>query len=134
MKYFADVNGLIATIDDQGQCNLPSLQLEHLSIRINADESQVDLIKDDGEIIESYNLWDNIVSLAVAIHGKVDANPKGELSIDTAVAIAHQSIEQYKQDWYKGMVEYPEFYSKTLPENNCGVFFEQMSSLLYDEV
>lgn len=65
MRYFVAENGLIASINDDGTCNLPVIANNSCKAKIGTNF--VELIGADGEVIEQYQLWDSLTELATAI-------------------------------------------------------------------
>lgn len=62
MRYFVDVNGVIYTLFDTGLSNFPCEDMKFVF-----HDPYIDLICPDGEVHETYQLWDSLVELAKAI-------------------------------------------------------------------
>lgn len=139
MQYFVDENGLIAWINEQGQSNLPVIASGEANAKVA--DGKVCLTTQDGEIRAEYALWGNLTALAVAISGPVDEPGDMPMHIDIAVAIAHERIEQYRDDWHKGnreevklKGEAVEYFPLELPADNKGVFFEQIAQYIMNDI
>lgn len=124
MKFFSDVNGLIAWVKEGGESNHPELVNGSKTSKI--ENNKVLILELDGAISDEYQLWDSLSALAVAITGPINAPIDEPLHLDTAVAIGHERLEAFRTDYYKGHAENSEHYPLVMGEDNSGIFIEQM--------
>ncbi|QIC71827.1 MULTISPECIES: hypothetical protein [Acinetobacter] len=140
MWYFVNEGGLIAWVNEQGESNLPVIASGQVNAKIA--DGKVYLTAKDGSVHADYDLWNNLTALAVAVSGPIVEQNNMPMHIDTAVAIAHARIDQYRNDWYKGNqnevkqkgTKEVDFYPMELPANNVGVFFEQMAQYVMNDI
>ena len=129
IRCFIDVDGHIWSIDKDGKTNFPS------EIKIDGEDVLV-LGPHDGEgqfIEETYQLWPSLTSLALAIEQKIQPSIDGSVSLNQAVAEAHIGAEIFKAAWLKGHMEHPDRYPLAFPEDNAGLWREQMADHLQSD-
>ena len=132
MKYFVDQSGLIAWIDENGQSNHPAIANHHQKFSLTS--KYITFLSSDDAVDEEYVLWDSLTALAIAIETPAKHSADEALKIDTAVAMAHKSIEQFRTDWHNGHKDNPDNYPLTIESNNTGVIFEQMAGAVIESV
>lgn len=74
--YFVDVNGLIAQVSADGSSNYGMVAGVGVELEIENDHVNV-VMPGTGEILDSYQLWDSLASLAAAIDEKPHSNKQG---------------------------------------------------------
>jgi ABC-type histidine transport system ATPase subunit len=124
MKHFADLNGLICWVKENGESNHPAITSGEQVAKIEGNK--ILFIKSDGSIQDEFILWDHLTALAAAIERPIHVDPNDSLHIDTAVAIAHSKIEKFRSDWHSGHIANTECYPLSIESENTGIFFEQM--------
>lgn len=132
MKYFVDQNGLIAWVNDEGQSNHPAISNHQQKFSLT--DQYIIFLSSDDCVNDEYVLWDNLTALAVAIENPAKHSVHEALEIDTAVAMAHKSLEQFRTDWHNGHKDNPENYPLAIESNNTGVIFEQMAGAVIEGV
>lgn len=132
MKYFVDQSGLIAWIDENGQSNHPAIANHHQKISLTS--KYITFLSSDDCVDEEYVLWDSLTALAVAIESPAQYSDYEALQVDTAIAMAHKSLEQFRTDWHNGHKDNPDNYPLTIESNNTGVIFEQMAGAVIEGV
>lgn len=132
MKYFVDQNGLIAWVNDKGKSNHPSIVNNHQNFTLS--EQRISFLTPDKGIADEYVLWDSLTALAVAIENPAKYSADEALGIDTAVAMAHKSLEQFRTDWHNGHKDNPDNYPLAIESNNTGVIFEQMAGAVIEGI
>ncbi|HFG7030911.1 TPA: hypothetical protein ACGIK9_003411 [Acinetobacter baumannii] len=118
MTYFVDVNGVIYSISEDGRSNHPG--------KLRVENNKVFVLDSDGSVLDEYQLWDSLLSLAVAIEGDSGDNHSGPLHINQAINQMHYAVDSFKNTWMNGHKQNPEHFPLTLPEDNSGIFFEQL--------
>lgn len=132
MKYFVDQNGLIAWVDEQGKSNHPAIANHQQNYSVSGQN--IIFLSQDKGVEDEYVLWDSLTALAVAIENPAIPSVHEPLKIDTAVAMAHKSLEQFRTDWHNGHKDNPENYPLTIESNNTGVIFEQMAGAVIEGI
>lgn len=124
MKHFADLNGLICWVKENGESNHPAIANGEQVAKIEGNK--ILFINSEGAIHDEFILWDHLTALAVAIEQPTHVDPDDSLHIDTAVAMAHSKIEKFRSDWHSGHIANKECYPLSIESGNTGILFEQM--------
>lgn len=125
LRCFVCANGHVWTIDHNGETNFPA------EIKIEGRNVLVLGAKDDlgpGRAVEEeYQLWDSLTELAIAIEQSPKPSDDGSISLDQAVASAHQQVESFRKWWTGCHAKLPDQYPMVLPEDNAGLWDEQIN-------
>lgn len=124
IRCFVDVDGHIWSINEAGESNFPA------DIAIDGDVVQVLGERDDqgpGRLVEDeYVLWPSLTALAIALEQEPEPSSDGSVSLQQAVAEAHQRAQSFEVWWVQANKDKPDHYPMSLPMDNAGLWHEQL--------
>jgi len=120
---FIDVDGYIWSVADSGESNYPG------DIEVKGDKVVVfEGSECNGRaVVKEYKLWNSLTSMAMEIEQKVPSSEDGSVTLEQAVAEAHQRAESFKKFWLTEHARKPEHFPLALPADNAGLWFEQIN-------
>lgn len=145
MKYFVDENGIAWSVKPNGETNHPSEIKVHGdtvtvisefisrgSFTVNPELKALGVTsmkykKMDEDQNRDYPLYDSLTALAMATEQSPAPSEDGSVSLEQAVADAHQQAESFRKHWLENNAKEPEFFPMVLPVDNAGLWHEQIT-------
>lgn len=124
-RCFVDVDGHIWSTNASGESNFPGeIEIIGDTVRVlgTGDGSGARLVEDE------YQLWPSLTSLAMALELDLPPSVDGSISLDQAIAEAHKQVESFRGYWLRENERNPDHFPLTLPRENAGLWFEQISA------
>lgn len=132
-RYFIDNESRIWSVSLAGQCDYPG------QLTIESDRVIVLGERDATANTESYAIEDvftlhpSLTALALAIEHTPPPSPDGSVSLTQAVATALHHTLAFEQYWLASHRRCPEHFPMVFPEENSGMWQEQMYDADVDE-